>query len=167
MENKTTQKFIIPVLLLIIAYEWLIASADKLLTKNYLENMHKQMVQSVSDIHFQPYAHLFKSVGIPHYHLIGILVLLAELFVGLTFAIIAIRKLQGKSSVVIGKIGMIATIIAAFMNLNYAILGGDTLFVDPANAFSESISIDWIMFLIEVMMAFYFYSISTQRSNAQ
>ena len=34
MEYQTKRPLVIPVLLLIIAYEWLIASVDKLLTKN-------------------------------------------------------------------------------------------------------------------------------------
>jgi thiosulfate dehydrogenase [quinone] large subunit len=157
MENNTKHPLVIPVLLLIIAYEWLIASVDKLLTKNYLGNMHKQMVQSVPDIQFHPYASLFKNVGIPQSHLFGILVLLGELAVGLTFAIIAIQLLRGKMRSVLAKCGFVASIIAAFMNFNYALLGGDTLFVNPANAFQESISVDWILFLFEVTFAFFFY----------
>ncbi|MED1203649.1 hypothetical protein [Heyndrickxia acidicola] len=160
MEYKTRHPLVIPVLLLIIAYEWLIASVDKLLTKNYLENMHKQMVQSVSGIQFHPYASLFKSVGIPQSQLIGTLVLIGELVVGLTFAIVAIQIFRGKMSSALAKCGFAAAIIAAFMSINYALLGGDTLFVDPSNAFQESISVDWILFLFEVTFAFFFYSVS-------
>lgn len=32
------------------------------------------------------------------------------------------------------------------MSLNYAILDGDTLFVDSANAYQEGISSDWVVF---------------------
>jgi thiosulfate dehydrogenase [quinone] large subunit len=165
MENNAKHPLVIPVILLIIAYEWLIASVDKLLTKNYLGNMHKQMVQSVPDIQFHPYASLFKNVGIPQSHVFGILVLLGELVVGLTFLIMAIQLIRGKMSSALAKCGFVASIIAAFMNLNYALLGGDTLFIDPANAFQESISVDWILFLFEVTFAFFFYS-SSRRSVA-
>jgi len=163
LEKKSVQRFIIPVLLFILAYEWLISSANKLVTTNYDAKLRHQMAQSVSGIQFQPYASLLKNIGLPHSHLFGTLVLVAELFVGLTFVGIGIRKLQGKSTRVVGRFGIVASIVAAFMSLNYALLGGDPLFVDPANAFQQGISIDWILFLIEVTLVFYFYHVSNQR----
>jgi thiosulfate dehydrogenase (quinone) large subunit len=166
LEKKSAQYFIIPVLLFILAYEWLISSVDKLLTKNYYQNLHEQLTQSVSGIQVHAYAVLLKNVGLPQYHLVGTMVLIAELFVGLTFAMIAILKLQGKLTRIVGRFGTIASIMAAFMSFNYALLGGDTLFVDPANAFQEGISIDWLMFFIEVTFAFYFYSVASQKSKA-
>jgi thiosulfate dehydrogenase (quinone) large subunit len=167
LEKKSAQSLVVPVLLFILAYEWIISSINKMATKNYYENLHQQMAQSVSGVQFQPYASLLKNIGLPHYHLFGTLVLLAELFVGLTFVVIGIRKLQGKSTRVVGRFGIIASIVAAFMSLNYALLGGDTLFVDPANAFQEGISIDWILFLIEVTLVFYFYHVANQSSKVQ
>lgn len=167
MEMKKNHNVVISVLLIIIAYEWLIASVDKLLTKNYFGSLHQQMARALPDIQLQPYSMLVKSIAIPQYHLFGILVLLGELFVGLTFVFLAIQNLQGKTSKLIGQIGLIASIIAAFMNLNYALLGGDTLFVDPANAFQEAISIDWMLFLFELTMAFYFYSITASQVQVQ
>jgi thiosulfate dehydrogenase (quinone) large subunit len=165
METKITRHFVLPVLLLIIAYEWLIATVDKLFTKNYVQNFHKAMAGSVGGVTLHPYANLVKSVGLPQYHVLAYLVPLAELFVGLTFAIFAIMKFQGKTNRGVSRVALVAAIIGAFMNLNYALLGGDTLFVDPANAFAESISIDWIMCLIEITFAVYFYSQSTAEAS--
>jgi thiosulfate dehydrogenase (quinone) large subunit len=156
--NKTSRDYILPVLTLVVAYEWLISSIDKMLTKNYVSAFRSQLSQGVSDIHIHPYANLVKSIGIPQYHLLSIVVVIAELFVALSFIFYAVHKFMGKNNKGICRTTFIASIAAAFMSLNYAILGGDTLFTDPANAFQEGISIDWIFFLIETTLAFYFYS---------
>lgn len=161
METKLTQKFVIPMLLLILAYEWLVSFANKVFTKNYYQNLHNQLSQAISGVQLHFYASLLKHVGIPQYRLFGSLVLIGEAFVGLAFVIVAICVFRGISNGTISKLGAFASIIAAFMSLNYAILGGDTLFVDPANAFQEGISIDWVLFLVEVTFAIYFYSMTT------
>jgi thiosulfate dehydrogenase [quinone] large subunit len=165
LEKKSAQSLVIPVLLFILAYEWLISAVNKMVTKNYYGSLHQQMSQSVSGVQFQPYVGLLKNIGLPQYHLFGTLVLLAEVFVGFTFIVIGIRKLQGKSTQILRRFGMIASIVAAFMSLNYALLGGDTLFIDPANAFQEGISIDWILFFIEVTLVFYFYHAAKQKTK--
>ena len=157
--KKHSHGFVIPVILLIVAYEWVIASVDKLMTKNYIGSFHKQLSDGISDVQWQWYAHLVKSVGLPMSNVLAVLVLAAELFVGISFLVIAIRKLQGANKKGMYVCGLITSIIGAFMNMNYAILGGDTLFVDPANAFQESISIDWILCLVEVTLAVQSYSL--------
>lgn len=163
MTKKTAQDFAIPIIVLIIAYEWLISSIDKILTKNYISAFHKQLAQGISDITVHPYATLVKSVGLPLSNTLSILVLSSELFVAVIFILFAIRSLTGKAGKVMGIFAFIASIFAAFMSLNYAILGGDSLLADPANAFQEGISIDWMFFLIETTLAFYFFSILKQK----
>ena len=163
MKNHTMQRPVVPVLSLILAYEWLISFLNKLVTKNYYQNLRDQLSQSISGVQLHFYAGLLKHIGVPHYRLFGSLVLVGEAFVGIMFLILAIYGFRGKLNGTVGKLGALAALIAAFMSLNYAILGGDTLFVDSANAFQEGISIDWLMFLIELTFAFYFYSISTHR----
>ncbi|MCM2535255.1 hypothetical protein NDK43_26475 [Neobacillus pocheonensis] len=165
MEKKITSQLVLPLLLLVIAYQWLIAFFNKVVTKNYFNELHKQMKDSVSGITFHPYATLFKNVGIPNFHLFGTLVMLGELFVGVIFLLYAIQKMMGKNNKVIAKLGFVATIIGAFMNLNYAILGGDTLFVNPDNAFQEAISVDWFMFLMQIILIVYFYNVSAQNNK--
>ena len=73
MEKKSPRSFVIPVWLLVLAYEWLISSINKMMTKNYYENLRQQMAQSVSGILFKPYANLVELVGLPNYHVIGVL----------------------------------------------------------------------------------------------
>jgi thiosulfate dehydrogenase [quinone] large subunit len=167
MDKKPAQGYIIPILMLIIAYEWIISSINKLVTKNYYANLHQQLIQSLSGIQVHPYAYLVKTVGLENYKFIGTLVVLGEIFVGVTFVILAVRKFQGRVSRVEGWFGFIASILAAFMSLNYALLGGDTLFVDPANAFQEGISIDWVLFLQEVTFALHFYRLVIHGSKVQ
>lgn len=156
--TKTSREYILPFLTLIVAYEWLISSIDKMLTKNYVSAFRSQLSQGISDIQIHPYANLVKSIGLPQYHLLSMVVMIAELFVALSFIVYAVHKFMGKNNKGICRITFIASIVAAFMSLNYSILGGDTLFADPANAFQEGISIDWIFFLFETTLAFYFYS---------
>lgn len=165
MEKKMTSQLVLPLLLLVIAYQWIIAFFNKVVTKNYFNELQKQMKDSVSNITFHPYATLLKNVGIPNYHLFGVLVMLGELFVGVIFLLYAIQKLMKKNSILLAKLGFIATIIGAFMNLNYALLGGDTLFVDPGNAFQEAISVDWFMFLMQITLVIYFYALSFKRNE--
>lgn len=120
------------------------------------------MSQAISGVQLHFCASLLKHVGVPQYRLFGgSLVLTGEAFVALVFVIVAICAFRGISNGAISKLGAFASIIAAFMSLNYAILGRDTLFVDPANAFQEGISIDWVLFLVEVTLAIYFYSMAT------
>jgi lipid-A-disaccharide synthase-like uncharacterized protein len=165
MEKKVTSQLVLPLLLLVIAYQWLIAFFNKVVTKNYFNALHKQMKDSVSDITFHPYATLFKNVGIPHFHLFGTLVMLGELFVGVVFLLYAIQKLIKKNHKVIAKLGLVATVVGAFMNLNYALLGGDTLFVSSDNAFQEAISVDWFMFLMQTILIVYFYTVSSRKTK--
>lgn len=165
MEKKITSQLILPLLLLVISYQWIIAFFNKVITKNYFSELHKQMKDSISDITFQPYATLFKNVGIPHPHLFGTLVMLGELFVGVIFLLYAIQKLMGIDSKLFAKLGLVATILGAFMNLNYALLGGDTLFVNADNAFQEAISVDWFMFLMQITLVIYFYALSFKKNE--
>lgn len=167
MEKKITSQLVLPLLILVIAYQWLIAFFNKVVTKNYFNELHKQLKDSLSSITFHPYATLFKNVGIPHFHLFGTLVMLGELFVGAIFLLYAIQKLMGKNNKVIALLGLIATVIGAFMNLNYALLGGDTLFVDSGNAFQEAISVDWFMFLMQIILIVYFYTVSFKRNEKE
>lgn len=160
MEKKVTNQLILPILLLIIAYQWLIAFLDKAVNKDFFNQLPQQMKDGISGITFHPYATLLENVGIPNSHLFGILIMLGELFVGVSFLLYAIQKMRGKNNKFLSKLGLIATITGAFLNLNYAILGGDTLFVDPGNAFQEAISVDWFMFLMQITLIVYFYSLS-------
>ena len=165
MEKKVTSQLVLPILLLIIAYQWLIAFINKAVNKNFFNQLPQQMKSAISGITFQPYATLLKHVGIPNYHLFGILVMLGELFVGVIFLLYAIQKMMGKNNTLLAKLGLLATIIGAFMNLNYTLMGGDTLLVDPGNAFQEAISVDWFMFLMQIALIVYFYTVSFKNNE--
>lgn len=165
MEKKVTSQLVLPILLLIIAYQWLIAFLNKAVNKDFFSQMPQQMKGAISSITFQPYATLLKNVGIPNSHLFGILVMFGELFVGVIFLLYAIQKMTGKNNKLLAKLGLLATIVGAFMNLNYALMGGDTLFVDPGNAFQEAISVDWFMFLMQITLIVYFYTVSFKRNE--
>ncbi|NRD79948.1 hypothetical protein HPT25_21670 [Bacillus sp. BRMEA1] len=165
MEKKVTSQLILPILLLIIAYQWLIAFINKVVNKDFFNQLPKQMKDAISSITFQPYATILKNVGIPNSHLFGILVMSGELFVGVIFLLYAIQKLMRKNNRLLAKLGLLATIVGAFMSLNYAIMGGDTLFVDPGNAFQEAISVDWFMFLMEITLVIYFYAVTAKRNE--
>ncbi|MDP4084478.1 MAG: hypothetical protein Q8934_07655 [Bacillota bacterium] len=158
MEKKLTSQLVLPIILLIISYQWLIAFIDKAVNKDFFKQLPQQMKGAISGITFHPYATLLKNVGLPNSHLIGILVMLGELFIGVIFLLCAIQKLMGKNNQVLAKLGLFATIIGAFMSLNYALMGGDTLFVNSDNAFQEAISVDWFMFLMEITLVIYFYA---------
>lgn len=157
--KQSTRNVLLPVLMLIVAYEWLVSFVNKLVAPNYYKNLHQQMSQSISGIQVHPYANLLKSVGLPNVHLFGILVPLGEVFVGASFVALSVQMFRThhiKRGWAI--LGFVASVAAAFMSLNYAIMGGDTLFVSAANAFQEGISVDWLLFLVEVCFAFGFYS---------
>ncbi|GMA65596.1 hypothetical protein NZD89_28275 (plasmid) [Alicyclobacillus fastidiosus] len=157
--KQSTRNVLLPVLMLIVAYEWLVSFVNKLVVPDYYKNLQQQMSQSISGIQFHPYANLMKNVGVPNVHLFGILVPLGEVFVGVSFVALAVQMFRThhirRGWAVLG---LIASVVAAFMSLNYALMGGDTLFVNAANAFQEGISVDWLLFLIEVCFAFGFYS---------
>lgn len=165
MEKKITSQLVLPILLLIIAYQWLIAFTNKAVNKNFFNQLPKQMNDAISSITFQPYATMLKNVGIPNSHLFGVLVMIGELFVGVIFLLYAIQKLMKKNNKLLARLGILATIVGAFMSLNYALMGGDTLFVDPGNAFQEAISVDWFMFLMEITLVIYFYAQSSKKNE--
>jgi uncharacterized membrane protein YphA (DoxX/SURF4 family) len=165
MEKKNPNQLVLPILLLIIAYQWIIAFINKAVNKDFFSQLPKQMKDAISSITFQPYASMLKNVGIPNSHLFGVLVMIGELFVGVIFLLYAIQKLMGKNNRLLAKLGLLATIVGAFMSLNYALMGGDTLFVDPGNAFQEAISVDWFMFLMEITLVIYFYTVSAKRNE--
>ncbi|WAH37749.1 hypothetical protein [Alicyclobacillus dauci] len=153
MEMKSTQKWFMPALLFILSYEWIVSSVNKLVAPNYLKGVQDQMSQAESGVQFHPYATLLKSVGLHHAELFASLVLVGEMFVGLTFVMMGILMLKNVVDGPMFNLGGIAAVVAAFMSLNYALLGGDTLFIDPSNAFQQGISIDWLMFAIEVSLS--------------
>lgn len=61
------QRPVVPVLSLILAYDWLISFLNNLITKNYCQNLREQLSQSISGVQLHFYAGLLKHVGVPHY----------------------------------------------------------------------------------------------------
>jgi thiosulfate dehydrogenase (quinone) large subunit len=156
VETALKKNYFMPILLFILAYEWLISAADKLTDKSFYKDLHQQMVQAIPDIQNHFYATLVKNVGIPHYMMFGTLVEAAEVFVGVSFILLGVFMLKGKLGSVMKQIGIFTCIVAAFMSANYFLLGGDSFFVNQDNAFQEGISIDIILMLIELSLTGYF-----------
>lgn len=155
---EKTSRFFIPAILAILAYEWLVSGFDKLLSGTFVADMHHEMVGAIPDMQYTFYAHLLQKYGMLHCEIIATLVIVGELAVGISLGLLAYFVYRGQLNSKITKLGIITALVSAFMTLNFYFYQGGSFFISTSDPFDEGIPIDLIMVLIQVVVAFYFWS---------
>jgi len=146
-----------PLIFLSIAYEWLISGANKIASGKFVSGLRQQLNHAIPDLQYKFYGHLLRAVAIPHARLIGTLVEYGEVFVGLSFVLLAVtfwRKSEPKSVLAAGAI---AAALGALMSLSFFFLQGGAFFLNPGYPFDEGIPIDLIFVLLHASIAIYLF----------
>lgn len=156
-----------PVLIFLIAYEWLISGFDKLLSGNFVQQLKGQLSSSLSDMQYHFYGHILKSTIIPHAMVYGVLVEVGEICAGIAFIILGVALIRDRINTAIIQLGIWTSIIAAFMALNFFLWQGGSVFLNPGDPFDEGITIDFMLVLIQLWIAVFFFSIRRKYSTFQ
>lgn len=155
---KNAEKFILaPLIFLSIAYEWLISGVNKFASGNFVSGLRHQLNQAIPDLQYKFYGHVLRAVALPHARLFGTLVQYGEVFVGLSFVLLAItfwRKSEPKGVLAVGTI---AAALGTLMSLSFFFFQGGAFFLNPGDPFDEGIPIDLIFVLLHASIAIYFF----------
>lgn len=162
--KEKSQRMFISLIFFVLAYEWLISGLNKVLNGHFIIDLHKEYLQSIPDIQYSFYARFLKAVCLPHCIIIGGLVEYGEVLLGISFIVLAIYMFKGKTNNFISTLGISTGLISAFMTLNFFLFQGGSIFLNPSEPFDEGISIDLILFLLQLgISVFYYLMISSNR----
>lgn len=164
MHNDSLYKRVFtPLILLVISYEWIISGLDKILSGQFVQHMHHELIAQSKDLQYSFYSTFLNQVVIPHSHIFALVIESGELLVGLAFVIISIALFFNSMTRSLMTLGIWTSIIAAFMVLNFFFYQGGSLFLNTGDPFDEGIPIDFILFLIQLFIAIFFYSLRKSR----
>lgn len=170
-EAKLYKRVFTPVLVFVIAYEWLISGVDKLLSGNFVQQLKGQLSSSLSGMQYHFYGKILKSTIIPHAMAFGVLVEVGEICAGIAFVLLGAALIRDRLNTAIIQLGIWTSIIAAFMALNFFLWQGGSVFLNPGDPFDEGITIDFMLVLIQLWIAVFFvgirrnYAASNQKSG--
>lgn len=152
-EAALYKRVLIPVLLLCLAYEWLVSGFDKLISGIFVQQLKGQLLSSLSDMQYQFYGHVVKNVIAPHAAVFAVLVEVGELCAGVGFVILAVALFRDRITTAIIHLGIWTSIVASFMALNFFLWQGGSVSLNPGDPFDEGITIDFMLVLIQVCIA--------------
>ncbi|MFB5189856.1 hypothetical protein [Alicyclobacillus fastidiosus] len=160
MDEVTLYKRVFtPVLMILIAYEWLISGVNKLLSGNFVQQLKGQLSSSLSGMQYHFYENIVKSTIIPHATTFAVLVEVGEICAAIGFVVLAIALFRNRINTMIVQLGIWTSIVSAFMALNFFFWQGGSVFLNPGDPFDEGITIDFMLVLIQLWIAVFFFSI--------
>lgn len=154
--KSTSERFLAITALLIIAYEWLISGFDKILSGNFVDSLHHQMMDGIANAQYTFYADWLKKYCMAHCMVIGYIVEFGELAVGLSFLLLAISVILKVNKPFFSTLGIVTGLIGAFMTLNFFFYQGGSVFVNTSDPFDEGIPVDLILALFQLGISLYF-----------
>lgn len=166
MEHKISQKSshrFLMLFTLIIGYEWLASGVSKVLTQTFASGFHHNVVSSLGSA-FSFYVPVLKDLVLPHATLFGYFIEFSEVFVGLTFFILFFTRFKNVSGWLL-KLGMVASILSAFLSVNIFLDSGDPFFITPAQPFNNSVSLDILLSAMQVSLFAYFYKMNRAKKE--
>ncbi|MFD1675322.1 hypothetical protein [Alicyclobacillus fodiniaquatilis] len=163
-EGKLYKRVFTPVLIFLLAYEWLVSGFDKLLSGNFVPQLMRQLSSSLSGMQYHFYENILKNDIIPHAVVFGVLVEVGEICVGVAFVLLGVALIRDRINTAIIQLGIWTSIIAAFMALNFFLWQGGSMFLNLGDPFDEGITIDFMLVLIQLWMAVFFFSIRRRYS---
>jgi thiosulfate dehydrogenase [quinone] large subunit len=158
MNNNIASRFndkIVLLLTFIIGYEWLMSGLSKLVSGKFISGFHSQVASSINDA-YGVYHPILNHLVMPNSAFFGFFVQYGELIVGVIFVLISVLGFK-KMSIAFAKLGMVATILSTFLSLNMFLFSGDPFFVKPSDPFDESVSLDLMLALMQIVLFAYFY----------
>lgn len=161
----------LPGIQLILAFEWLISSLNKLLDSNFDAGLLGVLRASTKGNPYGWYIAILQHIVIPHHTLFAFLTPLGEMAIGVTLAAGAalwVLRLPPRA-ITFGAGAVCAALLgSAFLSLNYFFQGGTTLpWINTSNAFTQGVDIDIIIPLLSiVLLAAYLELVLSARSDA-
>jgi hypothetical protein len=152
--SKTLANRSIMLIMLVIGYEMLMSGLSKVFG-GFVTGFHHELSTSITDA-FGFYHPILKGIVLPNSVLFATGATLTELFVGISFILIPILGSRSFSSG-LAKWGLVTSVIAAFYNLTLFLYSGDPFFVNPSAPYEESVSIDLLLALMELVLFYHFY----------
>lgn len=154
MREASPAQWGMAVVLLLMAYEWLISGLDKLLNRDYVHGLAGELHASFHDNPNRWYVHFLNRVILPHATAVAVLVELGELLVALGLIAGAIWWLAGNelSAQWNGLLyaGVLAALIGSvLMTANYYLMAGERLpWLKTGDPFDEGLGIDGLLTLV-------------------
>lgn len=143
----------------VVAYEWLNSALTKIVRGGFASGLADQLAKN-SDSAPGWYRTVLETAIIPHAAVFGYLIEAGELLVGaglIATAAVLLVKGQRMSVAALQAIlgaAALAAVGGAFMNLNFSLFSGNPpVWSLGSDAFSEGISIDGVMLLVQLALA--------------
>lgn len=150
---------------IIIAWEWLVSGANKLLAGNFPQGLADTLRESMQNNPNGWYVWLIKQIVLPHSVAFGYAIEAAELFTAMALivgAVVLIGPVRHRGlpqyRLAVGEIAAatIAALLCVFLCVNFHFYMGDGVFpwFDPAHAFDEGITLDTLMPPLAILIFF-------------
>ena len=158
-QDTLFRQFFAPLILLAIAYEWLISGLNKVLYGHFVQQMQHELILASKEMQYSFYSAMFKQFVIPNAPLFALLVEVGEILIGVSYVIIALAIFSNNIGKTTITIGIWTSIISAFMVLNFFFYQGGAMFLNTGDPFDEGIPIDFILFLMQLFIAIFFITL--------
>ena len=143
----------------VVAYEWLNSAFTKIVHGGFATGLADQLAKN-SDGAPGWYRFLLETVVIPNGAIFGYLIEAGELLIGIGLIATAVVLFVNGRRLSVATLRALLAVVAAvalggaFMNLNFSLFSGDTpVWSLGADTFSEGISIDGVLMLMQLAMA--------------
>ncbi len=153
-----SERFLIAAILAIFSYEWIISGLNKWFSGSFISELHMEMMDNLKNIQVPFYRDFLATYGLAHCTIIAVIVETAELFVGISFAILSYQAFRGRFGNRMLKVGVVACAVAVFMNVNFLLYQSGAVFFSIDDPFDEGVSLDFIMTLVECGMSLFFWN---------
>ncbi|HET7580781.1 MAG TPA: hypothetical protein VFK33_16000 [Bacillales bacterium] len=148
-------------ILLFFGYEWLVSGLNKLIhSEDFIGEFQNEVSEAIrGGTPFSFYGDFLNSIVIPNAEGFAVFILAGELFTGGVFILIGILGLAKVSLTGwVAGLGEAASIVSAFLSINIFLYVGGAYFIGQADPFDEGITLDLLMFLVQLAMIGYFAS---------
>lgn len=148
---------------LVIAWEWLVSGANKLLSGSFPQGLSATLLDATHNNPNGWYVALLQRIVLPHSVLFGYLIEATEVFIGFALLVGAValigpmrRRGAPEHRLLVAEIGaaIVATLLCAFLCVNFHFFMGDSLipWFDPSHAFDEGITLDTLMPPLSILL---------------
>ena len=147
----------------VIAWEWLVSGANKVLAGNFPQGLADTLNDGIHDNPNGWYVSILQHIVLPHSVAFGYMIEATEIFIGIALFIGVVvlvgpvrRRDMPQYRLAVGEVvaAMVAALLCAFLCVNFHFFMGDGVipWFNPANAFDEGITLDTLMPPVAVLL---------------
>lgn len=156
-EKSLFQRIFTPMLLIVLAYEWLISGLEKIFNEHFFSQFNQQLLIDMNDMQYTFYLNILKRIILPHTDIFAVFVEISEICVGVAFAMIAAALVKNRLNNGMIQLGIWTGILSAVMVLNIFLIKGGSIFFNTRNSFEGGIHITFILFLMQLFITVIFF----------